>query len=858
MNSTTGTKRNLVDFLWDWAENYGEWSKLLVSSIVLSEKPLLQSEREKIFQYFLQYIGLESGLPVISLIKPSYSPTSKNIELISLSNVQGVNKLATNQNITFSKNITVIYGENGTGKTGYSRILKSLGFSYDNSTKILPDIYAAPTQMSASIKYMVDKQEKDFSWNGTSNNTDLQSISVFNNSCVNISLNDGRQLIVSPIGFHLFNLVSDELNELNKMLVEKIETLQPSQSWTKDLHTNTPQTAYIYALTSKSSKTKLEELKVFNIEHEKEIAKKEVELKQLNKPLLETEIKNFNLQISELNEIISKIKVINKKIDSTIFKNFISIKKKILELEKQAQLGIKDIAEVHGIDFYQTKEFDSFLKSAEAYIKLLKKEVYPTQNDVCIYCRQPLITDEAVNLLKSYHQLLNDTTQEEINSLKKQKDDIINSLKGINKDFTIHQPTFGTDENGGSIQAKEIVEFSRNISLIINSIIEDDDSIFSKTFNIDYENSISFCTSVIKSIDDIVSKKKEVLVNLELQESKVQAIINELKDRKLFSEHYQDIIQSIETLKKKDLLEKKRNCFNTTSISKKTTDAREELIKNNFINNFNEELKSFRKTQIKVELNFGTSKGQSKVQQKLNTKYFLSDVLSEGEQKAIALAEFITELQLDTNIAPVIFDDPVNSLDHNIIDDVAKRLIKLSSERQVVVFTHSILLFNSILFFSKQPSYKDIAKCVFLNSKSEFGRTGVITEAEEEINSVNKYMSKINPLINNTPKGISESDIASDCYGYLRSAIELCVEQEIFLGVVKRYQKNIALTSFVKVNGELLNQCKEKLNEIFERCCCYIKGHSNPTEIDNEPKLAEFIEDYNEFKRIRGLFVKKA
>mgnify|MGYP003077919634 FL=1 len=314
-------------------------------------------------------------------------------------------------------------------------------------------------------------------------------------------------------------------------------------------------------------------------------------------------------------------------------------------------------------------------------------------------------------------------------------------------------------------------------------------------------------------------------------------------------------INAIEVLKKKELLDKKRSCFNTTSISKKTTDAREELIKSHFIENFNQELRSLRKTYINVELNFGTTKGVSKIQQKLNTKYFLSDILSEGEQKAIALAEFLTELQLDKNVAPVVFDDPVNSLDHNIIDDVARRLIRLSNERQVVIFTHSVLLFNSILYFSKQPLFKNTT-CIFLNSKSEFGETGVITEAEEEINSVNKYMSKINPLINNTPKGRSESDVASDGYGYLRSAIELCVEQEIFQGTVKRYQKNIALTSFVKINGELLNQCKDKLNEIFERSCGYIKGHSNPTEIDNEPKLSEFIEDYNEFKRIRGLFIK--
>jgi len=39
---------------------------------------------------------------------------------------------------------------------------------------------------------------------------------------------------------------------------------------------------------------------------------------------------------------------------------------------------------------------------------------------------------------------------------------------------------------------------------------------------------------------------------------------------------------------------------------------------------------------------------------------------------------------------------------------------------------------------------------------------------------------------------------------------------EIFQGTVKRYQKNIALTSFVKVDGALLDTHKDKLNEILK------------------------------------------
>ena len=89
----------------------------------------------------------------------------------------------------------------------------------------------------------------------------------------------------------------------------------------------------------------------------------------------------------------------------------------------------------------------------------------------------------------------------------------------------------------------------------------------------------------------------------------------------------------------------------------------------------------------------------------------------------------------------------------------------------------------------------------------------------------------------------------------MRSAIELCVEYEIFQGTVKRYQKNIALTSFIKVDGTTLNIHKDKLNEIFERCCGYIKGHSNPTPIHNDPTILELKSDFDEFKTIRAAFI---
>ena len=97
MASTTTAKKEIVDFLWDWAEHHGDWGKLIVNKIVCTEDNLSPQDRQEIFNYYLQSISLYTGLSAISVTKPTYSPTSKLIELTSLGEVSGVNRLAKDQ-----------------------------------------------------------------------------------------------------------------------------------------------------------------------------------------------------------------------------------------------------------------------------------------------------------------------------------------------------------------------------------------------------------------------------------------------------------------------------------------------------------------------------------------------------------------------------------------------------------------------------------------------------------------------------------------------------------------------------------------------------------------------------------------
>lgn len=850
MASTTTAKKEIIDFLWDWADNHGDWSKLLVNKIVSTEDSLSQQDRQEIFDYFLQSISLYAGLPARHITKPSYTPTSKQIELTSLCEVGGVNRLAKNQVIEFSKNLTIIYGENGTGKTGYSRILKSLGFSYDGTSNIYCNIFKSSETQTGLIKFKLNGVEDTFRWTGKNKHSELDNISVFNTGCVQISL-ENHQLIVSPIGFHLFHLVTNELNDLSSMLQAKLTGHSTVLPWAETLTPGTPQFSFISTLSSTSITQKLTELSIFTTEQEEELKTKEQELVNLNKSLIATEISNLGSQVTDLARLILKVKATQTLLSAANRESLRSYNKEIPELENKTEVSIKEIGEAKGIELYQSNEFQSFIKSAEAYIKILNKEEYPQEGDVCVYCKQPL-EKAGKELLLSYRVLLNDKTQENLQSLKKKKADVIGQASKHDTQLFLHQPAFGRDNEQQVIQPAELTEYNETIETFKAACISDVET-SGEAPSFDFTSYINFLTEKKNSLDGVLEVKKQILENISPKETDLRKMIAELKDRKILSGKSVEVNTAIQNHQIATIINRNFNSFNTSSLSRKTTEAREELIKQNFNELFEKELKALRKSHIKIDLNFVTAKGTSQVFQKLNS-HALTEILSEGEQKAVALAEFLTELQLDIIKAPVIFDDPVNSLDHRIIDEVAKRLIELSKQRQVVVFTHSILLLNSFLQQKELEINKPPAmNFAFYSVKNNFDETGILGEVEE-VNSYKYYTKKLNEVLASKPNGKTEEELAAKGYGHLRSAIEVTVEESILQNIIKRYGKGVAFPKLMRIDGTKLDIHKENLNNIYEKCCVSIEGHSSPLEIHTTPTLSELKNDFDEFKNVRSHF----
>lgn len=859
--STTGAKRDVIDFLWDWAESAGNWAKLLVHKVVSKEDALVEDDRKAIYKAFLYDIGLateENKIPEIT--RPKFSTSEVDIELVKISNVCGVNRLAPGQLLEFSPNMTVVYGENGSGKTGYGRVLKNFGYCYDTKTKIHPDVNGdCDCKQSVLIDYKAGGSDHIFTWDGANKCIDLAGLSFFNNNCVHLSLDAERHLLVSPIGFHLFAVLIDELADLATFHKSRIGFLDTSLTWQESLHEDTEVQKLVTSLSKDTKDKDIKPLESFTEEQETDLNAKKEEIKKVNKELIEKNIHELNQFVSDLNRIKTVVDGHKNQITEKLIAYFASNLSTLEKLKNKEQVGIKDIVENKGVELYNSPEFMAFIKAADQYITKLDKNDYPsTDNEVCVYCQQKLSDKSSLELLKSYRNVLNDTTQQDIQKVQGEIKFFSDDIFAISEDNKFHQAVFGADEKAVAVQPDFLKTYNTTISNFKKLIAgKDTKAIEAYKLLIPFDYTVSLLDEKITSLEEDLNGKKQTLSTLKEVEFTLQKAINELDDRKKFSEKIADVKTVISRFKMKHALESNTNKFSSRAISTKTTAARVELLEKEFRNTFDAELKNFRRSTTPVGMTFRTDKGQSKIAQSISDGYKLNEILSEGEQKAIALAEFLTELQFDKRKSPAVFDDPVTSLDHIIIEEVARRLFKLSKERQVVIFTHSILLLNSIRQLSCSPLYSDIDLIMYEVQKDEknTGYLQQIRSPKEE--SFSKIKKGINNIFNLPAKERDEQRdrLAAKGYGSLRSLIEVLIESHMLCGTVKRYQRNVAVTNFEKIKTDKIDQHRERLSSIFSRCCGFIDGHTNPEEIVDKPNLDSLKIDFEEVITISNDFM---
>lgn len=121
------------------------------------------------------------------------------LRLCSISDVEGVNALAPKKPLEFGKgNLSIVYGNNGSGKSGYVRLLKHVCGARE--TGILHgNVYKPGTPaQKACISFEQDGIPKRFTWSGQGICDDLSSVDIFDTSFGKVFVNSEDEVSYEP------------------------------------------------------------------------------------------------------------------------------------------------------------------------------------------------------------------------------------------------------------------------------------------------------------------------------------------------------------------------------------------------------------------------------------------------------------------------------------------------------------------------------------------------------------------------------------------------------------------------------------------------------------------------------------
>jgi hypothetical protein len=211
----------------------------------------------------------------------------------------------------------------------------------------------------------------------------------------------------------------------------------------------------------------------------------------------------------------------------------------------------------------------------------------------------------------------------------------------------------------------------------------------------------------------------------------------------------------------------------------------------------------------------------------------------------IAIADFLAEASLRTGSAPIIFDDPVNSFDYRRVGEIARRIAALSTEHQVIVFTHDIWFTAELLAEFEHRS----SDCLYYQIVDDGGHKGIVSRASHpRLDSLSSVRGRVNAAIQSAASGPDEDrqHRIDSAYSEVRAWCEIVVETRLLNKVTQRYQPNVAMQNLsdIKVTG--LQEAIDVIYPIWEKANRYTTAHSQPLgTLSIRPTVSELRQDWD-------------
>jgi len=782
---------------------------------------------------------------------PVTDRASDTVTLTSITHNHGVNALAPDQTITFGPNLTLVYGQNAAGKSGYTRILKRACRSR-GTEEILGDVLTgtAPLKAQATIRYREGGREEQFIWTpDIAPNSALGAVSVFDGYTAPIYIRDKTDVAFRPFSLDVFDKLSAVCGEVRTRLEGENAKLNAVVAKLPALTEGTRAHALTTRITSLTNVDELRTLATLTPEEQRILTDLKDQQRDLQAADPKQRARELDLKAERIdllaNHVIGLVKTFGPEGIATLRSAADSLGKArgVLAVLRATALSA-DLLSGSGEEAWRSMWDAAQHFSSVAYPEAPFPAIH--ESAVCPFCQQTIGSD-AAKRLEHFAEYVSSNAQADVRGAEATYTRLVSAIAQVSvKSPEIELATnelFADDaELGGRLRV-----------LLQDAVLIQQEA--ESAAKVGSYPKLELQAGIEADLGSAAKKLRDRAATLKQQSPALDppaaANLRELEARAALSEHLQDVIDEVERQKRLAAYQRCIDDTQTQAITRKSTELTKRLITDELRTTFRSELSKLEFNHLAVEIQTAGGARGALFHRLAFTNapgVTVPDVVSEGESRTLSLAAFLTELSTASGKSAIIFDDPVSSLDHVWRERIARRLLIEAKERQVIVFTHDIVFLRFLL----DEASRHEVDCMKQYVRRE-GQAGISSPdlpwiamgVKGRIGALRKLFQAAEKLFRTKGQETYERD-AREIYGRLREAWEQATSETLLNDVVQRYRHSIETRKVKNLHDITEADCRA-VEEAMTECSRWIRGHDQPAAdaapVPGPPELKQRIDD---------------